>query len=179
MIKENNAAVSPVVGVMLMLVVTILIAAVVSAFAGGMGGSTKEKAPQVTLRGEYSLSNGITIEHTGGDTVATRDAKLLIRGSPDIGTDYLITTVNKSSISDANGKVWMKPTGSAQLTSFGAGDIIYIKPPYHTCGFIQPPRTTATSCWDQASNIGKHLIVEFSDNSGNRIFAKTQIAIVP
>lgn len=176
---KNQDAVSPVVGVMLMLVVTILIAAVVSAFAGGMGGTTKEKAPSVTLRGQYSLTEGITLEHTGGDTIATRDTKLLIRGSPDIGTDYISTTVNKTSITTANGAQWMKASGSANATSFGAGDIIYIQPPYHTCAYLQPPKTTASSCWDLASNVGKHLIVEMSDNSGNRIFAKTQIPIVP
>ena len=35
-IRENEGAVSPVVGVMLMLIVTIIIAAVVSGFAGGL-----------------------------------------------------------------------------------------------------------------------------------------------
>lgn len=44
----DEDAVSPVVGVMLMLVVTIIIAAVVSAFAGGVGGD-RSKTPQATL----------------------------------------------------------------------------------------------------------------------------------
>ncbi|MFA5330871.1 MAG: type IV pilin N-terminal domain-containing protein [Methanoregula sp.] len=39
---KQESAVSPVVGVMLMLVVTIIIAAVVSAFAGGLAGTSKE-----------------------------------------------------------------------------------------------------------------------------------------
>jgi FlaG/FlaF family flagellin (archaellin) len=38
MIEGKEDAVSPVVGVMLMLVVTIIIAAVVSGFAGGLAG---------------------------------------------------------------------------------------------------------------------------------------------
>ncbi|MGC9436230.1 MAG: type IV pilin N-terminal domain-containing protein, partial [Methanomicrobiales archaeon] len=42
--KIPDDAVSPVIGVMLMLVVTIIIAAVVSAFAGGMA-DTGKKAP--------------------------------------------------------------------------------------------------------------------------------------
>lgn len=46
--RENSSAVSPVVGVMLMLVVTIIIAAVVSAFAGGLG-SAQAKTPQATI----------------------------------------------------------------------------------------------------------------------------------
>jgi hypothetical protein len=44
----HDSAVSPVVGVMLMLVVTIIIAAVVSAFAGGLSGS-QSKTPQANI----------------------------------------------------------------------------------------------------------------------------------
>lgn len=44
----RDAAVSPVVGVMLMLVVTIIIAAVVSAFAGGLS-TGQQKAPAISV----------------------------------------------------------------------------------------------------------------------------------
>jgi len=47
-LKHGEEAVSPVVGVMLMLVVTIIIAAVVSAFAGGLG-TTKQAAPSLGM----------------------------------------------------------------------------------------------------------------------------------
>ncbi|MDO9325738.1 MAG: type IV pilin N-terminal domain-containing protein [Methanoregula sp.] len=46
--KKNDKAVSPVVGVMLMLVVTIIIAAVVSAYAGGMT-KGEQKAPVLSM----------------------------------------------------------------------------------------------------------------------------------
>jgi FlaG/FlaF family flagellin (archaellin) len=52
--EKKEAAVSPVVGVMLMLVVTIIIAAVVSGFAGGLAGGT-QKAPQVSM--DVSIKN--------------------------------------------------------------------------------------------------------------------------
>lgn len=52
--KRNECAVSPVVGVMLMLVVTIIIAAVVSAYAGGIM-SNQQKAPSATF--ECIISN--------------------------------------------------------------------------------------------------------------------------
>ena len=42
-------AVSPVVGVMLMLVVVIIIAAVVSGFAGGLVGGSSQKAPNLIM----------------------------------------------------------------------------------------------------------------------------------
>lgn len=46
--NSNDDAVSPVIGILLMLVVTIIIAAVVSGFAGGLSGG-QEKAPNVAI----------------------------------------------------------------------------------------------------------------------------------
>ncbi len=58
---NRDSAVSPVVGVMLMLVVTIIIAAVVSGFAGGLF-TSQSPAPTVSAATEYSLSNGFSME---------------------------------------------------------------------------------------------------------------------
>jgi archaeal type IV pilus assembly protein PilA len=85
--KIKDDAVSPVVGVMLMLVVTIIIAAVVSAFAGGIGGS-QVKTPQASFlittgwvvsdSGAVSTSQyDFAIHHTGGDPVPTKDTQLI------------------------------------------------------------------------------------------------------
>mgnify|MGYP001347233512 CR=1 FL=1 len=51
-----NDAVSPVIGVLLMLVVTIIIAAIVSAFAGGLS-SDESKAPQASLEARVLIEN--------------------------------------------------------------------------------------------------------------------------
>jgi FlaG/FlaF family flagellin (archaellin) len=53
-IKRNDAAVSPVVGVMLMLVVTIIIAAIVSSLSGTLVGSEKT-APQSQIAVGYDV----------------------------------------------------------------------------------------------------------------------------
>jgi hypothetical protein len=89
--KWNEQAVSPVVGVMLMLVVTIIIAAVVSGFAGGLAGGTKA-APSTSINVKIiSLENygamppwgdgyycpGMTIEHLSGDVLPTKDLKIV------------------------------------------------------------------------------------------------------
>jgi FlaG/FlaF family flagellin (archaellin) len=76
---ERDEAVSPVVGVMLMLVVTIIIAAIVSSFAGGLG-STTENAPVATLAIKMFAGpneKNVTIEHLGGDPLATKDLKIV------------------------------------------------------------------------------------------------------
>jgi len=72
---------------MLMLVVTIIIAAVVSSFASGVGGS-REKAPVTSLKfdiraGETSsidiIDKGtvVHIENVGGETLYTRDLQIV------------------------------------------------------------------------------------------------------
>jgi hypothetical protein len=66
---DNEIAVSPVVGVMLMLVVTIIIAAVVSAFSGGLSQGTS-KAPQISLGAEVHNASYIILDFKGGDTVS-------------------------------------------------------------------------------------------------------------
>ena len=86
-IMGKESAVSPVVGVLLMLVVTIIIAAVVSSFAGGLTGGTT-KAPTATLDVHVkaadlqgTLSNGayvpsLTIKHMSGDVLPTKNLKV-------------------------------------------------------------------------------------------------------
>jgi archaeal type IV pilus assembly protein PilA len=85
---RTDTAVSPVVGVLLMLVVTIIIAAVVSSFAGGLTGGTT-KAPTATLdvhiktaELEGTASNGayvpaLTIKHMSGDVLPTKNLKVV------------------------------------------------------------------------------------------------------
>lgn len=69
MIQKSDDAVSPVVGVMLMLVVTIIIAVVVSAFAGGIGGDTKS-TPQASFGVEVDMVDfAIIFDHRGGEAL--------------------------------------------------------------------------------------------------------------
>ena len=68
-IQSRDSAVSPVIGVMLMLVVCIIIAAVVSGFAGGLAGGTG-KAPQIALGAKVYNGTSIMIDHQGGDPLA-------------------------------------------------------------------------------------------------------------
>jgi len=84
--KRPEDAVSPVVGVMLMLVVTIIIAAVVSGFAGGLAGGT-EKAPQASIDIGFMQDDGgmgpsfvewkMSYEHLSGDSIPTKDLNII------------------------------------------------------------------------------------------------------
>jgi archaeal type IV pilus assembly protein PilA len=100
--ESDERAVSPVVGVMLMLVVTIIIAAVVSAFAGGLGG-TQQKTPAAVLDiNIHSLENQgampgygsgyyiptMTITEISGDALPTKDLKITTSFTNSSGTTF-------------------------------------------------------------------------------------------
>jgi archaeal type IV pilus assembly protein PilA len=75
----KESAVSPVIGVMLMITVTIILAATLSAFVGGSTGDLK-KNPQVTLvvKSDGDGENfNLLFEHQGGDTLRTQDLEIV------------------------------------------------------------------------------------------------------
>jgi hypothetical protein len=82
--KKQDSAVSPVVGVMLMLAVTIMIAAIVSATAGSFS-TTEKKAPSAILDvsiygakdygGYYSPT--MIIRHVSGNVLQTKDLQIV------------------------------------------------------------------------------------------------------
>jgi FlaG/FlaF family flagellin (archaellin) len=87
----RDEAVSPVVGVMLMLVVTIIVAAVVSAFSGGLV-TTEQKAPsmiaetKITNTGLFTGSNFIMTVKSVSEPIQTSDLKLVTSWTARDGT---------------------------------------------------------------------------------------------
>lgn len=82
---KKDEAVSPVVGVMLMLVVTIVIAAIVSGFAGGLA-SSQEKVPQASVVATEVVINGVR-DLTPGNAYGqgiTRPDQGAANAAPDI-----------------------------------------------------------------------------------------------
>ena len=111
-IKEESA-VSPVVGVMLMLVVTIIIAAVVSGFAGGLGGGTG-KAPQASIDCTVDIVHyQFIFEHKGGDAFALKDVEVIL------ATEDTKTTL---TIADIGGNVVAFKEVGASDNMIAAGD---------------------------------------------------------
>lgn len=79
-LKEEDA-VSPVIGVILMVAITVILAAVIAAFVFGMG--PPEQAPQASIRGSADTGtdtagdefNILKLEHQGGEAITLTDAK--------------------------------------------------------------------------------------------------------
>ena len=104
--ERKEDAVSPVIGVMLMLVVTIVIAAVVAAFAGGLATET-ESAPVAVLDADvYKTGPKVVLRSLSGDNlqlnelavnVFSLDGDLLAKNKEALGTSgYLTPGMTKS-----------------------------------------------------------------------------------
>ena len=93
---HSEDAVSPVVGVMLMLVVTIIIAAVVSGFAGGLVGGTSQKAPMLTL--DVKISNTGTYVGSGFSATVTSVSDPIPTKDIKIATSWRVTDSNTGDI---------------------------------------------------------------------------------
>lgn len=117
---DSSEAVSPVVGVMLMLVVTIIIAAVVSAFAGGFAEGT-ESTPQVSVGFEYDLANNVTyFQNDGGDSVMLSDIKIRFKSGStsftlshsDLGDDcYAFEITDGTDVFSPGSRLLVAATG--------------------------------------------------------------------
>ncbi len=68
MFGRDERGVSPVIGVMLMLVATIILAAVVSSYAGSLP-SDESKAPQLSISAEAKSNSWIIVHHESGDPI--------------------------------------------------------------------------------------------------------------
>ena len=103
-LKKKEDAVSPVIGVMLMLVVTIVIAAVVAAFAGGLG-SDVEMAPTAALDIDVFSNGKVKIEHLSGETLTNEKITIKItdangnpKGTGNLGTQGVFTPGSTTEI---------------------------------------------------------------------------------
>src|SRR5512139_3915581 len=88
--RKNEEAVSPVIGVILMVAITVILAAVIAAFVFGMG--PPKQAPQASLRAMDPILDKATtnmntdvVEHQGGDNVDLGKAKLVVEFTDSLG----------------------------------------------------------------------------------------------
>jgi len=74
-VLDDDRGVSPVIGVILMVAITVILAAVIGTFVLGLGDSL-EQAPQAQLDAVADDGTDMTISHNGGDAIAAGDLKI-------------------------------------------------------------------------------------------------------
>jgi FlaG/FlaF family flagellin (archaellin) len=130
----SEHAASPIVGVMLMLVVTIIIAAIVSGFSGGLvNGQTK--APTAVITGTFSVTSGMTITNAGGEALPTSSLIIETRNGPSFGPNLgtsTISVVDLSNVTNSAGTpiAFRNPVtdniDGYDITSFNPRDTWYV-----------------------------------------------------
>ena len=82
----EDRAVSPVIGVILMVAITVILAAVIGAFVLGLGDSVSETSPNAQIDFEYTSEN-VTLTHEGGDSFES-DRVTLVGSNGDSFDDW-------------------------------------------------------------------------------------------
>ncbi len=109
--KKNEEAVSPVIGVILMVVITVIIAAVLAVFAFGVGAPTKSPTVSVKITSMNATNNTLWVQHYGGDSIRLKDTKITVE---TLNADGSITNTTNFDIAT---------TATGQ---FSAGDTMQI-----------------------------------------------------
>ncbi|MBP2133474.1 FlaG/FlaF family flagellin (archaellin) [Methanomicrobium sp. W14] len=108
-IIKTNDAVSPVIGVMLMIVVTVVIAAVVSAFASDMSGG-QDTAPVASIQCKIvkeDTNTILTFKHISGDSINTANLKIIVSYTDSGGAPVQkrSTGVNVDDLTNSKGEI--------------------------------------------------------------------------
>lgn len=109
-LMADNRGVTPVIGVMLMIVVTVILAAAVSSYAATM--ESQDSAPQATFSAEASWTDGhITLNHLGGDILSKGNTKIEIASGTPLITGY----VNMSDVTFSPESNYLRPGDVATI----------------------------------------------------------------
>jgi archaeal type IV pilus assembly protein PilA len=182
----SDNAVSPVVGVMLMLVVTIIIAAVVSAFAGSLS-TAEDKTPQVSITADYSIADGMVITHNGGDTLTVGDFRILLtpsRNFASIESDAYVNEIDQLLISNGPGTSatpwYLAGNGRRMVNRFAAGESAYINASNCDTRKLTPNLYVngRNNGINQAQYIGATFFLDFVTKDGKRI-TRIEVPIKP
>jgi len=116
----DDDAVSPVIGVILMVAITVILAAVIGAFVLDIGGS-QQQVPQASFDAEQDGSGDgstITFSHQGGDSIKAGNLEIVTDGdSADYGTMPITTPFESASSDDVS-------SGSTQEVNVDSDDAI-------------------------------------------------------
>jgi flagellin-like protein len=119
----NEDAVSPVIGVILMVAITVILAAVIGTFVLGLGGNVSS-APQASWTFGYvgnSTGDHVLVTHDGGDAVEAQELRFV---GPGIGSATNWHDAGGASATTqitAGDSVTLGPSGSVTSTTVSTG----------------------------------------------------------
>ena len=79
--NSDNRAVSPVIGVILMVAITVILAAVIGTFVLGLGDSLGDSQPTAQISSDINVGDTestLTLEHNGGDSIEAGALEVIV-----------------------------------------------------------------------------------------------------
>lgn len=121
--RASDRAVSPVIGVVLMVAVTVILAATIGTLVFGLAPGSDAHAPiaSITIESETGSDN-VTLIHDGGDEVDLDDFSLLQDG--DVHNNDNLTDVLRSGDRTEINASWNEVSGEIVLRHDPSGDIV-------------------------------------------------------
>jgi len=157
---KDRKGVSPVVGVMLMLIATVILAAVVSSFAGSLS-SEETKAPQLAISAEARYNDAIIVHHEGGDPIY-------------LGSIEVRTFIPEGDYRDVSHKVDM-----SKVTEIGNGNgVIETGESFKINWNDAFVYWAAYGVWEEPKP-GQKVVIEIYEKGGNKPIAKTTAVVRP
>jgi flagellin-like protein len=88
---QDNDAVSPVIGVILMVAITVILAAVIGTFVLGLGDQVSNTSPTASFTFDYTeggtqYGDQLTVTHDGGDKIEGSALNASVTGATNAGT---------------------------------------------------------------------------------------------
>ena len=136
---RDEKAVSPVIGVILMVAITVILAAVIASFVFGLGSKAPKTAPQAQLVAEddpntdtaipaNNYSTLLKIQHKGGEPIVVGEIKIILT-DPD-GNVYSSDATNPPKIygliTSSQDDTTTAPTTLGATDVIEIGDVVYV-----------------------------------------------------
>jgi flagellin-like protein len=116
---DSERAVSPVIGVILMVAITVILAAVIGTFVLGLGDQVQQTSPNAQWNWEQTSGGQLNVTHEGGDSI---EATTLSVSGPSLSDPGACTSGDGGGAGDFN---WTSSTVTAgdtcELVDTGVG----------------------------------------------------------
>jgi len=132
---QDEDAVSPVIGVILMVAITVILAAVIGTFVLGLGGQVQSSAPNTNFEFSYSAANGdgfsdgstasadtdsFTVTHNGGQDVEASNLDIQVgdetQSDPSATGELVSSASSSSTLSTGSSFTVAEDAGSSDST---------------------------------------------------------------
>ena len=117
----NDRAVSPVIGVILMVAITVILAAVIGTFVIGLGDDLGNTTPSASFDASEDDEGNVTFTHRSGDTIPNETAFVTLSGNIDF-SDLSESDDLEDETDDNNRAVVNKGLSAGSSVSVPLGD---------------------------------------------------------